>query len=65
MVHKGDKQAWDCIIQLRGMPLSPGETRRVGLIFLSGEHAASLLVKEGKFYLWEGKIIGEAIPVQP
>ena|SRR5689334_17252618 len=64
-VHKDDKQAWDCRMLLNGQPLKPGETRRLGLIFLSGEKAAALLAQEGKFYLWEGGIIGEATPVQP
>ena len=41
-------------------PLAPGESRRLGFIFLSGMYAANKFRKAGKFSLWEGKIIGEA-----
>jgi hypothetical protein len=44
-------------------PLSPGERRKVGFVFLSGEPAAETLRKAVKFYLWEGKIVGEATVV--
>ena len=52
--------AWD------GWPLldsemSPGETRRVGYVFLSGEESVRhLLSGGGTFYLWEAGLIGEA-----
>jgi hypothetical protein len=41
-------------------PLAPGDHRKVSFVFLSGESAAEVLRKAGTFYLWEGKIIGEA-----
>jgi hypothetical protein len=41
-------------------PLAPGERRRLGFVFLSGEDAASVLRQTGRFYLWEGRFIGEA-----
>jgi hypothetical protein len=41
-------------------PLSPGERRRLGFVFLGGEEAAGVLRRAGKFYLWEGRFIGEA-----
>jgi hypothetical protein len=44
-------------------PLSPGESRRVGFVFLSGEEAAAVFRKAGIFYLWEGRFIGEAVIV--
>lgn len=44
-------------------PLAPGEQRKVGFVFLSGQSAAETLRKAGKFYLWEGKIVGEATVV--
>jgi hypothetical protein len=45
------------------VPLSPGETRRVGFVFLSDD-AADLIRKAGTFYLWEvGHCIGEAAVV--
>jgi hypothetical protein len=43
--------------------MSPGETRRVGVVFLSQEKAAHTFKTAGKFYLWEGHIIGEATVV--
>jgi hypothetical protein len=56
-------EAWD------GYPLletemMPGEHRRVGFVFLSGEQAAEALGSTGKFYLWEGRIIGEGAVVR-
>ena len=41
-------------------PFAPGERRRLGFVFLDGEEAASVFRKAGKFYLWEGRFIGEA-----
>lgn len=44
-------------------PLSPGDHRRLGFVFLSGEEAATAFRKAGTFYLWEGRIVGEAVVV--
>jgi hypothetical protein len=44
-------------------PLSPGDSRRVGFVFLSGENTATVFWKAGIFYLWEGRPIGEAVVV--
>ena len=44
-------------------PLNPGETRRVGFVFLSGEQAAAVFRKAGVFYLWDGRVVGEAVVV--
>jgi hypothetical protein len=63
-VKKADFHGWDCRILLNGIPLVPGETRRVVFIFLSGEEAARTIRQAGRFYLWEGRIIGEAEVVQ-
>jgi hypothetical protein len=41
----------------------PGESGRFGWMFLSGEVAASKIRHSRKFYLWEGRIIGEAVAV--
>lgn len=41
-------------------PLRPGDTRRVGFYFLSGEEAANVMREAGNFYLWEGGAVGEA-----
>jgi hypothetical protein len=40
--------------------MMPGETRRVGFIFLSGNEAVEALSTNEYFYLLEGKLIGEA-----
>ena len=44
-------------------PMNPGESRRVGFVFLSGEEAAAVFRNAGVFYLWEGRFIGEAVVV--
>ena len=45
---------------LKDGPMSPGETRRIGYVFLSGQQAVYYLRGAAKFYLWEGWVIGEA-----
>ena len=45
-------------------PLEPESERRLGFVFLSDD-AAPALRALGKFYLWEGRFIGEAVVVQP
>lgn len=51
---------WDVLLLLRDQPIAPGEKRRLGFYFLSGETGAALFRKAGRFYLWEGGFIGEA-----
>jgi hypothetical protein len=41
-------------------PMSPGESRRVGYVFTSGQEVVEYLRSADKFYVWEGRIIGEA-----
>jgi len=41
--------------------MSPSETRYLGLWFMNREEAEPTFKKAGKFYLWEGGFIGEAI----
>jgi hypothetical protein len=41
-------------------PFAPGERRRLGFVFLSGNNAAAIFRRTGTFYLWEGHFIGEA-----
>jgi hypothetical protein len=53
---------WDGLPLLDG-PLAPGDRRRLGFVFLSGEEAADVLRKAGTFYLWEGRFIGDAVVV--
>jgi len=45
-------------------PLAPGDQRRLEFVFLSGEEAVTELRKAGKFYLWDGSFIGEAVIVE-
>jgi hypothetical protein len=45
---------------LDDLPMEPGEQRRVGFFFLSGEEAAVIMREAGTFYLWEGRFVGEA-----
>jgi hypothetical protein len=40
--------------------MHPGDRRRLGFVFLSGEEAAEIMRRAGRFYLWEGGFIGEA-----
>lgn len=57
---KKDAQvAWDGY-PLVDTPMMPGERRRVGFVFLSGNDAVEALSTAECFYLWEGKLIGEA-----
>jgi hypothetical protein len=42
----------------------PGERRRLGFVFLSGATAVLALRSCERFYLWEGRFIGEAEIVQ-
>ena len=43
--------------------MAPGDRRRLGFVFLSGEEAADVFRKAGTFYLWELGFIGEAVVV--
>ncbi|MGY3609103.1 MULTISPECIES: hypothetical protein [unclassified Bradyrhizobium] len=56
-------EGWD------GYPLleramMPGERRRLGFVFLCREEAAQALGATDRFYLWEGRWIGEAAVVR-
>ena len=57
-------EGWDALLLLRDEPLQPGETRRLGFVFLSGQKAVEALRTAGRFFLWEGTFIGEAVVVQ-
>ena len=57
-----DFSAWDGRILLNGEPMQPGQTKRLGIMFLSPEIAPAFRSVR-KFYLWEGRIIGEAVSV--
>lgn len=59
MLHEHDCEGRDARLFLDGEPLRLGQTRRVGFAFLSFD-SAEIFRSAGKFYLWEGRIIGEA-----
>ena len=67
-VQQEEGQGW---VGYSGWPLlgdaamAPGELRRVGYVFLVGEEAVNYLNKAAKFYLIEGRVIGEATIVEP
>lgn len=50
---------WEARLQLGNAHFEPGTKRRVGFVFLS-EEGAGELKRVGRFYLWEGRFIGEA-----
>lgn len=57
--NKDVAEAWDGY-PLVESKLMPGERRRVGFVFMSGQQAVDALTVSDSFYLWEGKLIGEA-----
>ncbi|NNE57757.1 MAG: hypothetical protein HKN36_06580 [Hellea sp.] len=46
--------------QLGDRWMSPGDIRELGYVFLVPEVAVPEFKKAGKFYLWDGGIVGEA-----
>lgn len=53
------QEGWDGY-PLLASEMMPGERRRIGFVFLSGAEAVLALQPGGRFYLWEGRFIGEA-----
>lgn len=53
----------DALPLLRDRPLGPGECRRVGFVFLCPEDAVPAIEAAGRFWLWKGRFVGEAIVV--
>jgi hypothetical protein len=62
MQTKEAREGRDCRMLLGDEPLLLGEPRKVGFVFLNPD-TANIFKAAGKFYLWEGKIIGEAVVV--
>jgi hypothetical protein len=50
--------------QLGDLPLNPGDERRLGFVFFT-EEDADVMRQAGRFYLWEGGVIGVANVVPP
>jgi len=51
------------LLLLRDQALEPGQCRRLGFVFLSPQEAIAAIEEAGRFYLWEGRFIGEAVVV--
>jgi hypothetical protein len=51
---------FDALPLLRDEPLLPGQRRRIGFVFLSPEQALVAIRAARRFYLWEGRFVGEA-----
>jgi hypothetical protein len=56
---KSFQEGWDGY-PLLASEMVPGERRLLGFVFLSGAQAVSALRSCERFYLWEGRCIGEA-----
>lgn len=54
---------FDALPLMRDQALVPGECRRLGFVFLSPQEAVAAIEKAGRFYLWEGRFVGEATVV--
>jgi hypothetical protein len=64
-IERTVKEAWDGFPLLGDGEMQPGETREVGFVFMSGEEAAGKMRAAGMFYLWEDRLIGEAVVIGP
>ncbi|QJP12206.1 hypothetical protein G3545_00130 [Starkeya sp. ORNL1] len=60
---KSLKEGWDDYPLLES-EMKPGEQRRVGFVFLSGQNAVEALAQDGHFYLREACLIGEGTIVR-
>lgn len=63
--HRRTAGGWDGSPILGDESMHPGERRRVGYFFLSGNEVAAALSQKPSFYLWESRVIGEARIVDP
>jgi hypothetical protein len=55
-------EGWDGWPLLEDQTLEPGDERRLGFVFLSPE-APDIMRSAGRFFLWEGRVVGEAAVV--
>lgn len=57
-VSETASNAWDARLYFDGPPIQAGETRKVGLLFLTSEGKQA--IRNGQhFFIWEGRIVGE------
>lgn len=52
---------YDALPLIGDEPLLPGETRQLGFIFLFHEEVVPIMRAAGRFFLWEGRFVGEAV----
>jgi hypothetical protein len=53
------REGYDCIFNFEGLPIQPGEYRRIGLALLVPEISIPILKAVGTFYFWELGLFGE------
>lgn len=53
------QDGWDARLQLDEIPFEPGTARRVGFVFIHPEGAVHMK-EAGRFFLWDGRFVGEA-----
>ncbi len=63
-VSPEDAAVWDVRLLLEGEIINPGDRRRLGVRFLSRIDALDAFAPVERFYLWEGRVIGEADVLQ-
>lgn len=63
MIDPVARIAWDAWPILGVTPLLPGDRRRLGHIFRT-EDGLERMKAAGRFFLWEGKVIGESVVVE-
>lgn len=57
------KSGWECRLLLEGTPMNPGDSRRVGMIFLTPDQAIAAIRAVRAFFLWELRIVGQGTVV--
>lgn len=62
-IPAGTSDGWDARLMLDETWMHPGETRRLGFVFLSPDGARAIR-EARKFHLWEGRNIGEGVVVE-
>ena len=63
MRSKAIPEGWDARLVVDGEPFEPGTVRRVGFVFLSPEGLRTMRAA-GRFLLWEGRFVGEAVVIR-
>lgn len=60
--HRDDVSGWDAFVSPSSDQFMPGDTRRVGITFMTPV-VRSLFRYCGKFYVSRERVIGEAVPI--